>query len=324
MGRRKASNFVGPADFDASQGENAGLGYPTLLSDKGVHMLKSILVALDGSSSSIAGASFALRLAGRLSANVEGLGVVNSDWIQRPQPVPVGGLAYKREFDLKLLNSADERIDTVLHAFSSDARRAGITFSTKRIDADALSSIGIESIEHDLVVVGRNSLFDVEGELDRIPLCVDRIFRSGLRPVVMVPDADEGGQAENDTAPLLVAFDGSAAASRTLHMLALLGIAAEREVHILTQDNRSELQAAAEAERACALLRRHGIAWVKGVGLGDRQAGTPAEAILGTAKVLGAGMIVMGAYGHSGIREIFGSCTRAVLTEARQPLFLYH
>ncbi|AZN96620.1 universal stress protein [Mesorhizobium sp. M9A.F.Ca.ET.002.03.1.2] len=123
---------------------------------------------------------------------------------------------------------------------------------------------------------------------------------------------------------MLVAFDGSAAASRTLHMLALLGIAAEREVHILTQNNRSEQQAAVEAERACALLRRHGVVRVKGVGLGDRQAGTPAEAILGTAKVLGAGMIVMGAYGHSGIREIFGSCTRAVLTEARQPLFLYH
>ncbi|RWD37798.1 universal stress protein [Mesorhizobium sp.] len=287
-------------------------------------MIKSILVALDGSSSSIAGASFALRLASRLQANVEGLGIVNSNWIQRPQPVPIGGLAYRRALDLKLMSSADERIDAVLHAFGSDARRAGITFSAKRIDADAISSIGIESIERDLVVVGRNSLFDVEAELDRIPLCVDRIVRNGLRPVVTVPDADEGRRAESDTAPLLVAFDGSAAASRTLHMLALLGIAAEREVHILTQDNRSEQYAAAEAERACALLRRHGVARVKGVGLGDRQAGTAAEAILGTAKVLGAGMIAMGAYGHSGIREIFGSCTRAVLTEARQPLFLYH
>lgn len=287
-------------------------------------MLKSVLVALDGSSSSIAGASFALRLASRLHANVEGLGLVNSDWIQRPQPVPIGGLAYKRALDLKLLNSADERIDAVLNAFGSDARRASITFSTKRIDADALSSIGTESIEHDLVVVGRNSLFDAEGELDRIPLCVDRIVRSGLRPVVVVPDADKGGRVENDAAPLLVAFDGSAAASRTLHMLALLGIAAERDVHILTQNNRSERQAAAEAERACALLRRHGVARVKGVGLGDMEAGTPAESILGTAKVLGAGMIAMGAYGHSGIREIFGSCTRAVLTEARLPLFLHH
>lgn len=287
-------------------------------------MLKSILVALDGSSSSIAGAGFALRLAGRLHAGVEGLGIVNSDWIQRPQAVPIGGLAYKKALEFKLMESADQRVDAVLRAFQSDARRARVTFSTKRMDGNVVQNISVESIEHDLVVVGGNSLFDVEGELDRIPLCVDRIVRSGLRPVVMAPDADESGPAELDTAPVLVAFDGSVAASRTLHMLALLGIAAERQVYVLTQDNRSEQLAAATAERGCALLRRHGVGQVKAVGLGDRQAGTPAETILGTAKTLGAGMIAMGAYGNSGIREIFGSCTRAVLTEARQMLFLYH
>ncbi|WP_366664836.1 universal stress protein [Mesorhizobium sp.] len=58
--------------------------------------------------------------------------------------------------------------------------------------------------------------------------------------------------------------------------------------------------------------------------MGDLQAGTPAEAILGTAKALGAGMIAMGAYGHRGIREIFGSCTRHVLANSSKSLFLYH
>jgi nucleotide-binding universal stress UspA family protein len=32
----------------------------------------------------------------------------------------------------------------------------------------------------------------------------------------------------------------------------------------------------------------------------------------------------MGAYGHRGIREIFGSCTREVLTACSQVLFLHH
>jgi nucleotide-binding universal stress UspA family protein len=35
-------------------------------------------------------------------------------------------------------------------------------------------------------------------------------------------------------------------------------------------------------------------------------------------------MIVMGAYGHSGIREIFGSCTQFVLADCPKMLFLYH
>jgi nucleotide-binding universal stress UspA family protein len=35
-------------------------------------------------------------------------------------------------------------------------------------------------------------------------------------------------------------------------------------------------------------------------------------------------MIVMGAFEHSGIREIFGSCTRSVLADCPKMLFLYH
>lgn len=287
-------------------------------------MLRSILVALDGSSSSVAGAAVALSLASRFQARVEGLGVVNSDWIQRPQAVPIGGLAYKKSLDAKLMKSAGARVDAVLRTFQSDARRARVTFAVKRVDGDALLGISIESFAHDLVVLGRNSLFDVDGELDRIPLCVDRIIRSGLKPVVIVAEREPRNSADIETLPILVAFDGSVAANRTLHMLALLTIAVDREVHVLTQDNSSEDRATVMAERACTLLRRHGVSRVKAVGLGDGQAGTPAEAILGTAKALGAGMIVMGAYGHSGMREIFGSCTRAVLTEARQTLFLYH
>jgi nucleotide-binding universal stress UspA family protein len=165
-------------------------------------------------------------------------------------------------------------------------------------------------------------MFDVDGELYEMPLCIDRVIRGEPRPVLLVPP---GGNPDDDlAAPVLIAFDGSPAASRTLHMFALLGLSVDREVHVLTVDNRSEDAAAAAAARACALLRRHGTKQAHGIGLGDLQAGTPAEAILGTAKTLGAGMIAMGAYGHRGIREIFGSCTRDVLANSSKPLFLYH
>jgi nucleotide-binding universal stress UspA family protein len=58
-------------------------------------MLRSILIALDGSPSSLQASEFGLELARRHRAHVDGLGVVNSDWIQRPEAVPVGGTAYK-------------------------------------------------------------------------------------------------------------------------------------------------------------------------------------------------------------------------------------
>ena len=96
-------------------------------------------------------------------------------------------------------------------------------------------------------------------------------------------------------APVLVAFDGSPASSRTVHMFALLGLAAGRAVHVVTLDRSSARRAEETASRACALLRRHGAAETHAIGLGDREAGTPAETILGTAKALRPDMIVMGA-----------------------------
>ena len=180
-----------------------------------------------------------------------------------------------------------------------------------------------EATAHDLVALGRNSIFDVEGELYDLPVCVERIVREEPRPILMVPsEANRSGAAIAD-GPLLVAFDGSPAASRALHMFALLGLAQGRTVHVITVGDASDL-ATDTARRACKLLDRHGTAGSRPIGLGDREAGTPSETILGLAKSIGAGMIVMGAYGRRGIREIFGSTTREILNACPTVLFLHH
>jgi nucleotide-binding universal stress UspA family protein len=167
-------------------------------------------------------------------------------------------------------------------------------------------------------------MFDVDGEICELPLCVDRIIRGEPRPVLLVPEAESGQQHDASQAPVLVAFDGSPASSRTVHMFALLGLGAGRVAHVVTLDRSSASRAEETARRACALLRRHGAAETRAIGLGDREAGTPAETILGLAKALKPGMIVMGAYGTRGIQEIFGSCTREVLNACPTPLFLHH
>ena len=66
-------------------------------------------------------------------------------------------------------------------------------------------------------------MFDVEGELYDVPVCVERIIRSEPRPVLLVPPERNGRGDPTMTGPVLIAFDGSPAASRALHMFALLG-----------------------------------------------------------------------------------------------------
>lgn len=288
-------------------------------------MLRSILIALDGSPSSLQAAGLGLELARHHQAHVDGLGIVNSAWIQRPEAVPIGGTAYKTALDLKELQSATERVDAILQDFRERAERAGIpSFEIREVDGSPRQVIEIEATSHDLIVLGRHSMFYMDGEMCELPLCVDHVIRGEPRPVLLVPDDVPGPGQDASQALVLVAFDGSPASSRAVHMFALLGLAAGRVAHVVTLDQSSARRAEETAARACTLLRRHGAAETHAVGLGDREAGTPAETILGLAKALKAGMIVMGAYGHRGIQEIFGSCTREVLDACPTALFLYH
>ena len=287
-------------------------------------MLRSILVALDGSESSTRASEVALELASQHGAHLEGLGIVNSGWIQRPEPVPIGGIAIKAALDLSRLGTARERVDRVLQEFKAQVAKAGISSHVVRAaEGNPLQLVAREATAHDLVAVGRKSIFDVDGELYDLPVCVERIVREEPRPILLVPsEPSESGMGGSQRA-ILVAFDDSPASSRALHMFALLGLAQNRAVHVLTAAD--ETDAATEtAGRACELVARHGASQTRAIGLGDREAGTPSETILGLAKSIGAEMIVMGAYGRRGIREIFGSTTREVLNACPTVLFLHH
>ena len=288
-------------------------------------MLRSILVALDGSPSSMNAVRATLEIARRNGARVEGLGIVNSAWIQRPEAVPAGAMAYKHALDLQEMEDATQRIEAVLQHFGEEARKAGIaSVAARRIEGAPFRMLETEAVGHDLIAVGRHSMFDMDGEMCQLPLCVDQIIRSQPRPVLLLPDSQTLPEPANPSAPVLIAFDGSPASSRAVHMYALLGLAEKRAVHVVTLDETSVARAEEVAGRACALLRLHGASEVHPIGLGDREAGTPAETILGLAKALRAETVVMGAYSHRGVREIFGSCTRKVLTDCQSALFLYH
>lgn len=288
-------------------------------------MLRSILIALDGSPSSLQAADRGLEFARSHHAHVAGLGIVDSAWIQSPQAVPAGGMAYKAALDLHEIENASERVDAVLADFRRKAEAMGVaSLQVRKVSGDPLELIGAEAAAHDLIAIGRHSMANVDGEICELPLCVDRVIRGEPRPVLLLPENSSGWTRKGFQGPVLVAFDGSAASSRAAHMFALLGFAEGQVIHVVTLDEDSSQRAEETASRACCLLRQHGAAETHAIGLGDQEAGTPAETILGLAKSLRAGMVVIGAYGRRGIREIFGSCTREVLRACPTALFLYH
>ena len=144
----------------------------------------------------------------------------------------------------------------------------------------------------------------------------DVLFGSG-GPVVIFPAIDTPAHVSK----VAIAWDGSRAAARTVRdALPLLGTAGSISLLTCTQD---KAISSTSIDGVLALLQAHGIsAEHVPVSLGNQEVG---EALQGAALSVDAGLMVMGAYGHSRVREfILGGATTSALTAPKLPLFMSH
>ncbi|WEK47859.1 MAG: universal stress protein [Candidatus Andeanibacterium colombiense] len=138
-------------------------------------------------------------------------------------------------------------------------------------------------------------------------------------PVLAVPGAVRSFDV---SAPAVVAWNGSVQSSHALRAaVPLLRRAASVQI-VAVEENRAtrayELSATAGAE----FLSRHGVD-CEIVAIPNRS--RPSDALRQAAEMRRAGHIVMGAYGHTRLREtVFGGVTRELLAHSSVPLFLCH
>jgi nucleotide-binding universal stress UspA family protein len=152
------------------------------------------------------------------------------------------------------------------------------------------------------------------------PGLVDHVVMESGRPVLMVPQ--KGALAEIKS--VVAGFNATREAARALFdsLPLLQGV---KEVRVVWVDPYKERSVAGEVPgaEAAAALARHAIkATAEGLAAGGVNAG---EALLQHANDLGAGLLVVGAYAHSRMREyIFGGATQHVLAHANIPVLLSH
>jgi nucleotide-binding universal stress UspA family protein len=144
----------------------------------------------------------------------------------------------------------------------------------------------------------------------------DVLFGSG-GPVIVFPSIDSPAQIET----VAIAWDGSRAAARAVRdALPLLKLAGKVQVLTCTQDKPIS---PTSIDAIFSLLSAHEIdAKEVPVGLNDQPVG---DALQAGALAQDAGLLVMGAYGHSRVREfIMGGATTSVLNSPKLPLFMSH
>jgi nucleotide-binding universal stress UspA family protein len=140
-------------------------------------------------------------------------------------------------------------------------------------------------------------------------------------PVLVVPG---DAKAFDVTAPVMVAWNGSAEAAHALRAAVPL-LAAAGKVWLVSIAEASDKKPRFDfpALEGAQYLSRHGIACeVVEVPRGEAKIG---DTLFSAAQMRGCGLMVMGAYGHSRLAEmLLGGVTRQMLSEPQRPVLLAH
>jgi nucleotide-binding universal stress UspA family protein len=277
-------------------------------------MLKSILVGLDETKFSEAAVELGIAWAQRFDCLLTGVAVICEPMLRdRTLPEQLHP-SYKVAYD-QLLHDARERCDQILSKFALRATAAQVSHKLLEDMGLPAEQIAIEAQRYDLIMLGQETHFEFESTTHACQT-LHKLLRNPPRPVVAVPPTSLGGE------DVLVAYDGSATAARALQAAVETGLLSSGHVHVLSIDANDKVVASKTAQRAVEFLDFHGVS-ARSVPIhsGD----SPSQLILDEALGRQVGLIVMGAYGHSGIAEwLFGSTTKHIIQHATVPLFLYH
>jgi nucleotide-binding universal stress UspA family protein len=275
-------------------------------------VLRSLLVALDGSPYSDVASTLACDWAIRFGARLLGLGVLAEPSIDRGEPVPLGAFGFKKHRDEALLADAHRRLLDVLTTFRSRCAAVGVTATVLEDIGDPTDRILREAQRCDAVVLGHETHFHFETQ-DRPDATLAGVIRGCARPVVVVPSDLRGGRG------VMVAYSGGRESARTLQMFQLLGLSDSEEIDVVTI-RPEHVEAARVAGLAGDFLTAHGAPH-RLHAIGSEAA--PADVLLEEVRRRAPRLLVMGAPGHHPVRDLFaGSVARGVLTACPVPVFL--
>ncbi len=188
------------------------------------------------------------------------------------------------------------------------AARAGIGLAWRTIEGRPDTVLAQQAAAADMLVLSQ----DDDGATS--PLVAPVTLAAG-KPVLCVP---RGGPFASCGRRVLLAWNGSRESARAAHDARPFLRQAERVI-LFTADD--ETNAGTSAEDAASHLATDGVSVeIQRAPLNRRD---PGRAILDAASDHGADLVVMGAYGHSRLREwAFGGATRTVLRSMTVPILL--
>jgi nucleotide-binding universal stress UspA family protein len=278
----------------------------------GIMGLKDVLVHVDNDPACVSRIDVAVALAAQHGAHLTGLHAMA--WPRLPGYVelelPPNFLEEQQRMLEVLAREGEER-------FRERARRRGVDGEWRVDEGDVIAMTKLHARYADLTVVGQGrDITNAPYDLNFLP---EELALGVGRPIVVVP---RYGTFEKVGERILVAWNGSREATRAVHdALPLLQRASK--VTILSINPESDSGPRVPSADIALHLARHGVA--------AEAASTPGldmgvgDFLLSRAADLSVDLIVMGAYGHSRVREmVLGGVTRHMLQNMTVPVLMSH
>jgi nucleotide-binding universal stress UspA family protein len=276
---------------------------------------KNLLVQVDDTRSCAKRVAFAIDLAAAHDAHLTGLYII-------AEPSPSAFVqGFPPELMSELQQAARDRADAALATFGEAARRNQIAFET-RVDrviyTEIADAIATNARYADLAILGQH---DPDDPLSGPRYLPEEVVLGCGRPVLVLPYI---GPAATFGERVIVAWDASREAARAVNdALPLLKRA--KQVGVVSVNPRPWPFAHGEEPGADISLHlaRHGVeVEVQRIEAPDLD---PANAILSHLADQSGDLLVMGAYGHSRLREfVLGGVTRTILEEMTVPALMSH
>lgn len=201
-------------------------------------------------------------------------------------------------------------------AFHRETARLKLTGDWQCRETDMTEGVISLARLHDLVVMGQP-----DPDAPATGLRPAEVVLAAGCPALIMPYAGDFPELGRS---ILVAWNGTREAARAVHDALFLIDGAEAVTVLEVDPPAGEVGTLdVRASHVVETLRRRGVAATAGTTVSD---GTPiADIILSTAADLAADLVVMGAWGHSRLREyVMGGASRGVLAEMTVPVLMSH
>jgi nucleotide-binding universal stress UspA family protein len=279
---------------------------------KGGTALGEIVVFIDGRTEATGILEFAGMLAQEHDARLISV-------FMQPEPIVTPAETFARgkgmQSTIEVHQAQLERIEADHRAqFEDIVRRHGIRSEWRSLPYLS-SEVGVHAYYADLVVIARP---ESAGQAAGPPGLAESLVLSSGRPIILFPSGSTVSEAHR----ILVAWNSTRESIRAVaDAMPLLAKAKAVEVLVVDHERNRERHGQEPGADIARHLARHGAqVEVRRLSSGGKDVG---QLLLSEAAAFRADLLVMGAYGHSQLREwMFGGVTRTVLYEAGVPVLM--